>query len=53
MVFKNKELGLEIAESPREKLILETIENVEKSITALQLEMDLKVDALRFLKTLK
>ena len=53
MVFENKELGLKISENPREKLILETIENVEKSITALQLEMDLKVDALRFLKTLK
>lgn len=53
MVVEDKDLGLVIAENPREKLIIETIENVEKSITTLQLEMDLKVDALRFLKTLK
>lgn len=53
MVITDDKLKLVIAESPREKLILETIENVEKSITALQLEMDLKIDALRFLKTLK
>jgi len=53
MVFKDKKLGLVIAESPREKLILETIENVEKQIISLQLEMDLKTDGLRFLKTLK
>jgi hypothetical protein len=52
-MIEDKSLGLKISESPREKLIIETIENVEKSIVALQLEMDLKVDALRFLKTLK
>jgi hypothetical protein len=52
-MIEDKSLGLKIAESPREKLIMETIENVEKSIVALQLEMDLKVDALKFLKTLK
>jgi len=52
-MIKNKELGLVIAENPREKLIHETIENVEKSITALELELELKKDALRFLKDLK
>ena len=52
-MITDDKLKLVIAENPREKLIIETIENVEKSIISLQLEMDLKVDALRFLKTLK
>ena len=52
-MIEDEKLGLKIAENPRDKLIHETIENVEKSIVSLQLEMDLKVDALRFLKTLK
>ena len=52
-MLEDEKLGLKIAENPREKLILETIENVEKQLIQLQLETDLKIDGLRFLKTLK
>ena len=52
-MIEDKELGLKIAESPREALIKETTSNVEKSILALELELELKKDALEFLKNLK
>lgn len=51
-MIENEELGLKIAESPREKLIQDTIENVEKSILGLELELKLKREGLKYLKSL-
>lgn len=52
-MIEDKELGLKVAENPREALIKETISNVEKSIVGLELELELKRDGLRYLKTLQ
>lgn len=51
-MIEDKDLGLKIAENPREALINESIETAEKSILDLELTLELKRNALKFLKEL-
>ena len=51
-MIEDKELGIKIAESPREKLIKETIDATEKRIIETELTLECQRDGLRFLKTL-
>jgi hypothetical protein len=51
-MIESEELGLKIAENPREKLIKETIEQTEKRILETELTLECQRDGLRFLKTL-
>ena len=52
-MIENEELGLKVSESPREKLIKETIEATEKRILETELTLECQKDGLRFLKSLK
>jgi hypothetical protein len=52
-MIEDEELGLKIAESPREALIAETITNVEKAILSSELNLELQKQGLSYLKTLK
>jgi hypothetical protein len=52
-MIEAKELGLKIAESPREALIKDTIENTKKRILQLQVTLELEENALKFLEGLK
>lgn len=49
-MIKHDEIGLKVAENPEEKFITETIENIEKSIMAKKLQLELDENALKFLK---
>lgn len=52
-MIEDKELGLKIAENPREELIKKTIEATETQILQTELTLELQKDGLRYLKTLK
>lgn len=52
-MIENEELGLKVAENPREALIKETISATEKRIIETELTLECQRDGLRFLKTLK
>lgn len=52
MVFKNKELGIKIAENPRDELIDSTIENTKSRILQLELGLELEKNALKYLQEL-
>jgi hypothetical protein len=49
----DEELGLKIAESPREKLIHDTIENTKNRILQLELSLELEKNGLNYLENLK
>ncbi|MBU1446648.1 hypothetical protein KKD70_05300 [Patescibacteria group bacterium] len=51
-MIEDKELGLKIAESPRDKLIQESLEATEKQIVGLELETEIKKEVLTILKRL-
>jgi len=51
-MIEDKELGVKIAENPREKLIKELIDNTESRILQLELTILLEKNGLEFLKTL-
>lgn len=51
-MIEDKELGLKVAENPREALIHESIETAKKSILDLELTLELKKNALSFLESL-
>lgn len=52
-MIEDEELGIKIAESPREKVIQEAIEMTEKRILHTEISLELDKNALNFLKTLK
>ena len=52
-MIENKELGVKIAENPREKLIEESINNTQERILHLNLDLEMLQNALEFLKKLK
>ena len=49
-MIKNEELGLEVAENPKEKLILETIKSTKDTILRLELQLELQKRGLKFLE---
>jgi len=49
-MIENKELGLKIAEDPREALIHDTIENTKKRLDQLRLTLELEENALTYLE---
>ena len=49
-MIKNEELGLEVAENPKEKLILETIKSTKDTILRLELQLELQKSGLKFLE---
>ena len=51
-MIEEKELGLEIAETPREALIKELIDNTKKRILQLQLTQELEENGLKYLESL-
>jgi hypothetical protein len=51
-MIENEELGLKIAENPREALIKQVKENTEQRILQTELTLELERHALEFLKTL-
>jgi len=51
-MIENKELGLKVAETPREAMIKELIDNTEKRLLQLELTIELEKNALTFLKGL-
>jgi hypothetical protein len=52
-MIENEELGLKIAENPREALIKQVKENTEQRILQTELTLELERHALEFLKTLQ
>jgi hypothetical protein len=52
-MIEDKELGLKIAENPREALIKEAIDAAEKRILQTQLGLELEKNALEYLKSQK
>lgn len=49
-MIKNEELGLEVAETPREKLILETIKLSKETVLKMELQLELQKSGLKFLE---
>lgn len=49
-MIKDKELGIEIAENPREVLIKNTIENTKSRILQLELSLELEKNGLTYLE---
>ncbi len=49
-MIENKEMGIEIAENPKEKLILETIKNSKDTILRMELQLELQKSGLKFLE---
>jgi hypothetical protein len=52
-MIENKELGLKIAESPREKLVAQAIEAAESRILSTELSLELEKSALIYLRSLQ
>lgn len=52
-MMENKELGIKIAESPREKLIEEALEAAKSRILTTELSLELEKNALTYLESLK
>lgn len=52
-MIEDKELGLKVAENPREALITQTIENTKNRIVQTELALELEKQALTFLENLK
>lgn len=52
-MIEDKELGLKVAQNPREELIEKTIKATEETILQTELTLELQRDGLRYLKTLK
>ena len=50
MSVKVPELGVEIAENPLEKLIIETIKNSKDTILRMELQLELQKSGLKFLE---
>lgn len=51
-MIENEELGLKVAESPREALIKNAILATEQRILQMELGLDLEKNALKYLKKL-
>jgi hypothetical protein len=51
-MIEDKELGLKIAESPREKLVKELIENTKSRILQVELSLELERMGLKYLESL-
>lgn len=51
-MIENKELGLKIAESPREKIISEALEAAKSRILHTELSLELEKNALQYLESL-
>ena len=51
-MIEDKDLGVQIAENPREALIKQTIENTKNRILQTELALELEKQALTFLQTL-
>lgn len=49
-MIEDKKLGLKIAESPRDKLIQESIDNTQERIAHLELDLELLKNGLVYLK---
>jgi hypothetical protein len=52
-MIEEKEIGLKIAESPREKLIHEAIEAAKTRILSTELGLELEKNGLAYLESLK
>jgi len=52
-MIEDKEMGLKIADNPREALIKTSIENSKSRILQTKLMLELEENALKFLETLK
>ena len=52
-MIENKELGIKIAESPREALITQTIEATKSRILQLELSLELEKAGLEYLENRK
>ena len=52
-MIENKELGVKIAENPREVLIESTIENTKNRILQVELSLELEKQGLAYLEGLK
>jgi hypothetical protein len=52
MSAKFPEIGAEIAENPREKLILETIKSTKDTLLRLELQLELQRSGLEYLQEL-
>ena len=52
-MIENKEMGLKIAENPREALVTQTIENTKNRILQLELSLELEKTGLNYLESLK
>lgn len=52
-MIEDKELGLKVAENPREALIKQVLENTQQRILQTELTLELEKHALEFLKNLK
>jgi hypothetical protein len=50
-MIEDKDLGLKIAENPREALIKTTIDNTKSRILQLELTLDLEREALKYLES--
>jgi hypothetical protein len=51
-MIESEELGLKIAENPREALIKDTIKNTENRILQIELSLELEKEGLKYLKSL-
>lgn len=51
-MIEDKELGLKVAENPREALIKEAIENTKKRVIELKLTLEMQENSILFLETL-
>jgi len=51
-MIENKELGVKIAENPREALIARTIENTKNRILQIELSLELEKAGLQYLENL-
>ena len=52
-MIEDKELGVKIADTPREKLIIETIERTKNRILELELTLELERNGLIYLEKQK
>lgn len=52
-MIKDEKIGLKVAESPREELIYQTIDNTKKRILQMEVGLELEKNALQFLESLK
>jgi len=51
-MIEDKDLGIKIAENPREELIHNTIQNTKNRILQLELSLELEKNGLKYLESL-